>query len=349
MKQTASPFTGLTLSGFCMQMSVLLNSEAPLWEGLQAMSEKAAGQREKDILRSIAGKVQAGITLSKAIAEQDCFPPYVVTMTSLGERTGTLDVILLRLSEYYEREASLSEKLQKAIIYPSMMIFILVIILFVLFTTVMPVFSGFSRQIGTTVSSASESIIHLGSILSGTALIAVCILILTVLFLRIMGEFDKKPDLAVSLLDIIKSHSRIARALADRRFCNVMTMTFQCDLDISEGLKMAERLVDVKTAEAAIHRCEKALSSGKSFFEAVKHARLFSAFDTELIRVGSHTGQLEQVMNDLTEYYDNKASEAIDKMTAKLEPAIVSILAISVGLVLLSVMVPLVGILSSIM
>lgn len=348
MKQTASPFTGLTLSGFCKQISILLKSAVPLYEGLQVMSEDSAGQYEKELLTAMADKVRMGAPFSEVIAQSQCFPPYVVNMAALGDRTGTLDVTMDRLADYYEKEYHLSENLRKAITYPAMMILMLVIILFVLFTKVMPVFSGVYEQLGTSIPPAAEAAIRLGGILSGTALIAAAILIATALILWIMSQSGKKPDWAASLLDMIKSRSKIARASADRRFCNVMAMTFQCGLDISEGLKMAEELVANKTVEASIRRCDEALSAGKNFFESVKDAKLFSGFELQLVRVASRAGQLEHIMNDLAEDYDTKASEAINNMIAKLEPTIVSILAVAVGLVLLSVMLPLVGILSTI-
>lgn len=348
MKQDTSPFTGLTLSGFCMQISILLKSAVPLYEGLQVMSEDSSGQREKEVLAAMADKVRMGLPFGQAVTESECFPPYVLNMVALGERTGTLDVTMDRLADYYEKEYYLSENLRKAITYPAMMILMLVIILFVLFTKVMPVFSGVYEQLGTSIPPAAEAAIRLGGILSGTALVAAAILIVAALVLFIMGRSGRQSAWAATLLDKIKSRSKIARASADRRFCNVMAMTFQCGLDISEGLKMAEGLVSHKIVEAAIRRCDEALSSGKSFFESVKDAGLFSGFELQLVRVGSRAGQLEHVMNELAEDYDKKASEAIDNMIAKLEPTIVSILAIAVGLVLLSVMLPLVGILSTI-
>lgn len=348
MKKNASPFTGLKLAGFCMQISILLKSAVPIYEGLQVMAEDSDGADEKEILSAMAGKVRMGIPLGKAVSESEAFPAYVLSMTALGERTGTLDVTMERLSSHYEKEYYLAESLRKAVTYPAMMILMLLIILFVLFTKVMPVFSNVYEQLGTSIPPAAAAAIRLGGILSGLALIAAAILLILAVIVGMMGKKGRQPAWTTSLFDKIKSRSKIARSSADRRFCSTMAMTFGCGLDMSEGLKMATDIVDNKTVEAGIRSCQEALASGRSFFDAVKDAGLFSGFELQLVRVGSRAGQLEKVMNDLSEDYDRKASESIDSMIAKLEPTIVSILAVAVGLVLLSVMLPLAGILSTI-
>lgn len=348
MKRNSTPFTGLALSGFCMQISILLQSAIPLYEGLTVMAEDAAGEREREILSAMSDKVRMGFPFSEAVTEVNCFPPYVVNMILLGERTGTLDVTLESLADYYEREYQLAESLRKAVTYPAMMILMLIVILFVLFTKVMPVFSGVYEQLGASLPPAAEAAIHLGSILSGAALIFALLLIAAAGIIWLMGRAGKSSAVTVTLLEKIKSRSKIARTAADRRLCNVLAMTFRCGMDISEGFKLAETLVDNKTVVQCIHKCCDQLSTGQSFYESVKFSGLFTGFELQMVRVASRAGRLEDIMKKLADDYDQKSTEAIDSLIARLEPTIVSILAIAVGLVLLSVMLPLVGVLSTI-
>ena len=111
---------------------------------------------------------------------------------------------------------------------------------------------------------------------------------------------------------------------------------------------MAEKLVDHPTVEAQLGKVNAAVLDGQSFYDAVKDSGLFSGFDLQLIRVASRSGQLESILEKLADDYDEKASDALDSMVTRMEPVIVTILAVAVGLVLLSVMLPLAGILSAI-
>lgn len=348
MNRSASPFTGLVLSGFCMQVSILLKSAVPLYEGLQVMAEDSPGQQEKEILTQISDKVRMGLPFNQAIKEAGCFPDYVVNMSMLGERTGLLDATMERLAVYYEKEYYLAENLRKAVTYPAMMILMLIVILFVLFTRVMPVFSGVYEQLGTSIPPAAAAAIRLGGILSGAALILAVILVLAAFILWIMGKNGVHSAMAAAVLEKIKSRSEIAAAAANRRFCNVIAMAFQCGVNLSDAFSMAAGLVDNKTVEAKIISCQASIASGKGFYDSVKESALFSGFELQLIRVGSRAGQLERIMDSLAEDYDKKASDSIDNMIARLEPTIVSVLAVAVGLVLLAVMLPLAGVLSSI-
>ena len=119
-------------------------------------------------------------------------------------------------------------------------------------------------------------------------------------------------------------------------------------MDMAEGCRIAASLVDNDSVLPGVQACEKELASGKAFYDSIEPSGLFSGFDLQMIRIGSRAGQLETVMKELEADYDERSSDALDSLIARLEPAIVSVLAIAVGLVLLSVMLPLAGILSSI-
>lgn len=348
MSRSASPYSGLALSGFCMQISILLKSAVPLYEGLKVMAEDSPGQTEKEILTGLSDKVRMGLPFHQAVKEAGCFPAYVVNMTLLGERTGMLDTTMERLAAFYEKEYYLAENLRKAITYPAMMILMLIIILFVLFTRVMPVFSGVYEQLGTSIPPAAAAAIRLGGVLSGAALIIAAVLIIAASVIWLFGKRGIRSSVAVSLLEKIKSHSGIARSAANRRFCSVMAMALQCGVNLPEAFKMAETLVDNRSVEQKIKSCGEAVAQGSGFYDSVKESGLFSGFELQLIRVGSRAGQLDRIMDSLAEDYDKKSSEEIDSMIARLEPTIVSVLAVAVGLVLLAVMLPLAGVLSSI-
>ena len=187
MKQSV-PFTGLSLSGFCMQISILLKSAVPLYEGLSVMAEDASLPKEKEVLSSMSDKLRMGFPFSQAVAEAECFPAYVTQMTLLGERTGTLDAVMEHLSRFYEREYRLGENLRRAVTYPAIMIIMLLAILFILFTKVMPVFSGVYEQLGTSIPPAAQTAIRFGGILSGGALIFAAVLIAVFAVIRLTSR-----------------------------------------------------------------------------------------------------------------------------------------------------------------
>ncbi len=348
MAKTKSPFKGLALAGFCMQISLLFKSAVPIYEGLAVMAEDAADENEKKILTGMSDKIRMGGSFSEAVTEADCFPPYMVEMIVLGERTGTLDVTLEGLSDYYERETRLAESLRRALTYPAMMVFMLLVILFILFTRIMPIFSGVYEQLGAAIPPVAQAAIHIGGILSGVALAVIIILAAAIVIVRLLSSSGRQPAFAAAVMNFISSHSNISRMSALRRFCSTISVTLRCGLRLEEGMNMAEKLADHPQISASIKKTNELVLQGSSFYDAVKDAELFSGFDLQLLRVASRAGQLESILRKLADDYDQKTEDALDSMVARLEPAIVTILAVAVGLVLLSVMLPLAGILSAI-
>ena len=202
--------------------------------------------------------------------------------------------------------------------------------------------------LGNSIPPAAQTAIRFGGILSGGALIFAAVLIAVFAVIRLTSRPGQENSLSARLLTRIKNRSSIARLAALRRFCSVMAMTLHCGMDMAEGCRMAASLVDNASVLPGVKACEKELASGKAFYDSIEPSGLFSGFDLQMIRIGSRAGQLETVMKELEADYDERSSDALDSLIARLEPAIVSVLAVAVGLVLLSVMLPLAGILSSI-
>ena len=129
------------LSAFCLQISLLLEAAVPLEEGLAIMAEDAAAQSEKDMLLYMAEGVELGAPFFKVMEDTGVFPAYVVRMAKLGQQTGTMDQMMKSLSDYYEKEYRLLRAIKNAVTYPVMMVVMLLVVLFVLFSKVMPVFN----------------------------------------------------------------------------------------------------------------------------------------------------------------------------------------------------------------
>lgn len=341
-------FTGLTLSRFCLQTSMLLKSATPLSEGFLLMAKNSKNQSHANTLHIMAEQIKQGTPFSQAMKESSCFPSYVVHMTLLGEQTGTLDVTMERLSEYYEQEYYTKENLRRAITSPAIMLFMLMTILFVLFTKVMPLFSDVYKELGATVPKVAVVAIKVGGILSGFALILSLFLLLLFLFLWLYSRKQKENSLFHRFLSLIEKHSSISTMIALHRFCSVMATAYPCGVDLVSACMLAKSVVSNPDIQDKIEQCAYELEHGKNFSEAVKRAELFVDFDLQLIQTGTKTGQLEPTLSHLDEEYNRRTYDSIQNLISRLEPTIVLVLALSTGLILLSVMLPLIGVLSSI-
>ena len=328
------------LSAFCLQIALLLEAAVPLDEGLTIMAEDAADEKEKAMLLYMAEGAELGDPFFKVLEDTGVFPAYVVRMARLGQQTGTLDQMMKSLSGYYEKEDRLLKAVKNAATYPAMMILMLLVVLFVLFTKVMPVFSKVYEQLGASLPAAASAAIRLGGILSGAALVLAALIAAAAAAIWTAARFGKKLSLVEKGITAVKNRSRIARAVALRRFTAVLAL--------EKSMELAKELAENEAVARQIDACAKRLEEGSSYYDAMKETGLFSGFYIQMIKVGSRSGHLDQVMEEISGDYEEMADSAIDRMIARFEPTIVAVLAVSVGLVLLSVMLPLVGVLSAI-
>lgn len=350
MKKPEKPYqySYQELSAFCLQIGLLLEAAVPLDEGLAIMAEDAGCEDEKQLLLYMAEGAELGDPFFKVLEDAGTFPLYVVRMAKLGQQSGTLDQMMKSLSDYYEKEYRLLVNVKNALTYPIMMVVMLLVVLFVLFSKVMPVFDQVYEQLGAKMSPAARSAIRLGGLFSGAALIAAAVIALAVFGIWAASRFGHWISLVDKMVNYVKCHSRIALAIANRRFTSVLALTLKSGMEFEKGLELAGELVDNGKVAAQIEKCGQTLETGASYYQAMKDTGLFSGFYVQMIKVGSRSGRLDAVMEEISEDFEQAADQSMDNMLARFEPTIVAVLAVSVGLVLLSVMLPLVGVLAAI-
>lgn len=336
------------LSAFCLQISLLLEAAIPLDEGLSIMSEDAANPEEREMLLKMSEDVELGDPFSQALERTGAFPSYVIKMAKLGQQTGTMDQMMASLAEYYEKEYYLLRNIKNAVTYPVIMVFMLLAVLVVLFTKVMPVFEDVYAQLGAQIPLAAQAAIRLGGWFSMAALAFSCVAAAVVAIIYLLTRSGKKLHVVEAMSDKIKSNSRIFLATANRRFTSVLALTLKSGMELEKGLELAGELVENSRVAGTIEKCGKSLEEGVSYYQAMKDTGLFSGFHIQMIKVGTRSGHLDSVMEEISKNYEQQADMAIDDVIARFEPTMVAVLALAVGLILLSVMLPLAGVLSAI-
>lgn len=347
-KKAKNRYQHQELSAFCLQVALLLEAASPLDEGLAIMAEDAGEQWEKDMLLFMAEGVELGDPFYQVLEDTKAFPPYVVKMAKLGQSTGTMDQMMLSLAEYYEKEFFLMRNIKNALTYPIIMVFMLLAVLFVLFAKVMPIFEDVYSQLGAEISPAARSAIQFGGIFSGVALAAGAVLVVICGGVWVFAKMGHRISFVEKLVAWTKRRSRIALAVANRRFTSVLALTLRSGLELEKGLELAGELVENQAVEEKIGTCRQQLGEGQSYYAAMKATGLFSGFHIQMIKTGTRSGHLDRVMEDISQDYEQQADGAIDGVISRFEPTMVAVLAVAVGLVLLSVMLPLVGVLSTI-
>ena len=182
-------------------------------------------------------------------------------------------------------------------------------------------------------------------------MVVMLLVVLFVLFSKVMPVFNKVYEqLGAQMPPVAASAMRLGGWLSGAALIAgaVLALTLKSGMELEKGMYLTKELVENESVAVRIGKCSEQLQMGESYYQAMKDTGLFSGFYVQMIKVGTRSGHLDSVMDEISQDYEEMADTAIDDMIARFEPTIVAVLAVSVGLVLLSVMLPLVGVLSAI-
>ncbi len=338
------------LSVFCAQIAMLLRSGISVTEGLGIMVEDTENAEGRAILQTALDHCELGEALTAGLAASGAFPRYLLDMAAIGEETGRLDEVMDALAAYYEREEALHEAVRSAVRYPLVMIVMMVVVLGVLLVKVLPVFNEVFLQLGAEMSGISLSILHVGQALSRYSVVLVVIAAAVAAFcLWCSKTAAGRAFKAKHFGGRVFGSRKLAAKIGSARFASGMSLMLASGLDTDKSLAMVGRLVDNPQVQQKIVRCQKLIEEeGQNFGDALVGSELFSGVYARMVTVGFKTGSADAVMKKLADRYQDEVDAEVTRLVSLVEPTLVAVFSVLVGFILLSVMLPLMGIMSSI-
>ncbi len=344
-KDTLTP---TELSAFCAQVAMIMKSGISVGEGILIMIEDMKHSQGRDILVNIENEIEFGSTFSGALKATGKFPKYVVDMSEIGEATGKLDDVMDSLSAYYEREENISRNIRSALTYPLVMIAMMVLVILVLVVRVMPVFNDVFTQLGSEMTGFSRSVMNMGVVIGQYSFVFIGILILLIAGYGFLRGTDAGRRALARFASVFFVTRGLNAKIASGRFASAMSLMLMSGLDTDQSLEMVFNLVDNDYIRNKITRCKELISGGANFSEALVKTEVFSGIYARMVTVGFRTGSVDMVMRKLADRYEEEVDTQIGGIISILEPTLVAVLSVIVGMILLSVMLPLMGIMSSI-
>lgn len=343
----AKKLSNMELASFFSQIAMLQEGNILLSMGIETMLEDTTNAEGKKLLTDIKEMIDNNQSLSSALKETGAFPDHTIHMLELGEESGKDADISRSLADYYDRQANISESIKNAVSYPLIMILMMIMVIIVLITKVLPIFSQVFEQLGSQMNAFSVSLMNFGSKLSSSSIALVIILTIAVLAIVFFAKVPQGKRLFSKFLDVFPPTVKFNDAIAYSRFASGLGMTFG-RMDLYVGLDLVEQLVDNPRMSAKIEKYRAAMMDGMLMHDALREAGIFSSFHCRMIAVAEGSSHLEEALSKVSDAYDKEVDRRIRGIIAILEPTLVIILSLIVGMILLSVILPLMGIMSSI-
>lgn len=331
---------------FCNQMAMILESGFSLNQGVTMVYEEMDDKNIKGVLQEVAKYLDEQVSFSEAIDLTKAFDDYMVNLVKVGETSGNLDDVMQSLSEYYARIDDITNKLKQALTYPIILIIMMVVVVGIIVFKVLPIFKDVLNGLGSHLSSYANSFMEFGQIFS-----LICFAVLLVLVIVIIAGYLYQRITHVNVLSNVVQKSfltrKLSRALNKAQITYALSLFISSGYDLQEAMKFVPKLVDDKQLRANLEKCNEDLINGDSFVEVIKKYQIYQGMQLNMIQVGFKTGQVDIIMKQLSNSFQEEVSRAIDQFLNIIEPTIVTLLSLVVGIVLMSVMLPLISIMSS--
>lgn len=331
---------------FCEHFSIILRSGMSAIEGLAILNDDSQTERGKEILTFLYKDMEESGSLAHAMEQSGAFPASAAAYVRTGEETGCLDEVMKGLSAFYAKEIQITDQIQSAVAYPLVMLGMMTAVIVILLVKVLPVFRQVFRQLGLEMSGISGALLGIGETLSHYSTAFLVLLAAMIGFILFLVLHPKGQELIRKIVCRFPGMKEIPVNLDYSRLCQCISLGIRSGLSPELCVELAGAVVSQTETREKLASIQKQLAEGYGFTEAITESGLFKAMELRLISLGFQAGASDEVMEKLAEQYEEKSTDSVSHIVSILEPTIVIVLSILVGLVLLSVMMPLLGLLS---
>jgi type IV pilus assembly protein PilC len=338
-----SGVTPTDLVKFIRQFATMIDAGLPLVQCLEILSNQEPNKIFQTALKDIKSTVEQGATFSDALRRHPkIFDELFVNLVQAGEVGGILDTILTRLAVYIEKRVKLARQVRGALAYPTAVIVILIIVVFVLMTFVIPAFEGMFAEFG--AKDALPALTKMVIALSKGFVGYLPLIILGSIGAVVGGTYfyrnprgKKIVHKAMLKLPIIGS---VLQKIAVARFTRTLGTLLASGVPILDALDIVAKTAGNVVIEEGLMYARARISEGKNMAEPLAEIKVFPGMVVQMVAVGEQTGALDTMLNKIADFYEEEVDVAVSSLTSLLEPILMVVVGAVVGVVLVSMYLP---------
>ncbi|MCA8911479.1 MAG: type II secretion system F family protein [Planctomycetes bacterium] len=332
------------LAAFCRQMSTMLRAGLSLLDSLETIANETENQQFKLALESVMTDVEAGAKLSDGFRKHpNVFDSLTCSMVEAGEVSGSLDTILEQLGMFFKRRHKLQRQIKSATAYPKFVGGFFALIVTGIFTFLVPQFARLFKQYGAELPALTKVLIFISDAIVNYWWITIPLIagiIVAFIFWRRTPAGAASWDrfiLKTPLFGPLVLKSGVSR------FTMTLSTLVRNGITLDQSLEITSKTLGNIVLEQAVLDARQKLIQGYSLFQALSESGVFPGLMTKMVKVGEDSGALPDMLNDVTEYYEEEVSAQVQAITSMIEPALIVGLGAVVLVVILGIYLPIFG------
>lgn len=326
---------------FCRQFYVMLDSGLSIGKALNILIEQGEKPKIREALIGVNGDLKRGETLASSMRKRkDVFPNLLTSMIDAGERSGNLDIILKRMSEYYEKETKIRGKIKSAMIYPIVLGVVAIIAITFILTFVMPTFVQMFEENNVDLPMSTKMVLGTSKMLGKYGIIIFLILVTAIILL---GKYLKSEEgqYKLSIINLkIPVIKKLTQKIIVSRFTRTMGIVSSSGMSLVTSLEIVASVVGNKIAEKELLKVKEKVLKGEGLGDSIMKIKIFPPMLASMVKVGEEAGSLDSILDKTADFYDDELKREIQTATALIEPAMIVVMGIIIGFLLISILTP---------
>lgn len=326
---------------FCKQLHTMLAAGMPLITSLDVLSSQSDNRTLRSAVKAMAIQVQKGDVLSVSMRTYPkIFPKLLINMVEAGELTGNLDNVLERMSEHYTKENKINSKIKGAMMYPMILSILAVTMVVFMLTFVMPTFMTMFTSSGTELPAPTRLLLSMSNALQNYWYVFIIVIVGFIFLMRhLLKTTEGKRAFDRFKFKIPGLKTPLAK-IATSRFTRTLSTLLASGIPIIQALESAAAVTNNQVVIDGIDQVMEDIKKGSSLSILLRKVGVFPPMMISMVGIGEESGALEEMLEKTADFYDEELDSAISRMIAILEPAMIVIMAVLIGFIVISMIMP---------
>jgi type IV pilus assembly protein PilC len=326
---------------FTKQFGTMLDAGLPLLEALNTQYKQTKNRLLKNAIREIAKDVEGGYTLAEAMKKhKKVFSDLYVNMVEAGEKGGALGEILARLAEYLEKMADIQRKIKGAMIYPVIVICVMIVALAALLIFVIPTFAGLYQGFGAQLPTLTRIVIAVSNFVKGNILLLLGVTIGVVALIYGWYRTTSGKEVLDRVILKVPILGGLVHKTSLARFSRTLSTLLNSGVDLMEAMEITARTTGNRVVQHGIVRARNSIREGSTISRPLEQARIFPPLVVQMVAIGEQSGNLDEMLSKVADFYDKEVDAAVEALTTALEPIIMVLLGGIVGTMVIAMYLP---------
>ncbi len=352
-----SPFSGglikkkvksKDLAVFCKQFSAVIRAGVTIISALELMGDQIENKTLQRAVMDAKTYVEKGGTLADALrVNSEVFPPIMINMVAAGELSGNLEICLDRLTEHFEKDNALSAKIKGAMTYPIVVFIVMIIVVIVVMVMVIPNFSSMFAEMGTQLPLATRIMVAASNFIIHKWWLLIIIVAAIVVGCKAFKRSSVGEQLFANMAIKMPIFGNLTIKSACSRFARTMSTLMASGISMIDAVEQVAKMMDNKIIRDGLLDAKTQVAKGIPLSKPLKDMEMLPPMLSAMTKIGEETGDIEEMLSKVADYYDEEVEEATNKLTAAMEPLIMVVLACIVGMIVAAVYGPIMSMYSA--